>query len=62
VQEETIRHHGDLYIDSDGVAILDIRDGRVALGSVVAAPFGVGWPCDLEEELEGVDALTAALS
>jgi hypothetical protein len=63
VHEETLRHHGDLFSrDSDGLAILYIRGGRIELGSVLAAPFGVGWPCDIEEELEGVDTLVAAIS
>ena len=34
--------HGDLYRwNPAGFASLDIRDGRIALGSVNAAPFGV---------------------
>lgn len=63
VHEETIRNHGDLFSrDSHGLAILDIREGRIDVGSVVAAPFGVGWPCDIEEELKGVHTLVAAIS
>jgi hypothetical protein len=52
VDAETIRHHGDLFATgTDGNPALDIRDGRLDLGSVVAAPFGVGWRCDFEDEL-----------
>ena len=36
VDEETLRHHGDLFAaDADGRAVLDIRDGTVDVGSVV---------------------------
>jgi hypothetical protein len=61
-EEETIRNHADLFSrDADGRAELRVEGGRVSLGSVVAAPFGVGWRCDIEEELDGVDSLVAAI-
>ncbi len=61
-EEETIRNHADLFSrDADGRAELRVEGGRVSLGSVVAAPFGVGWRCDIEQELDGVDSLVAAI-
>lgn len=63
VQEETIRHHGDLYsCHAGGYPVLRIQEGRINLGSVVAAPFGVGGPCDFEEQLENAETLVAAIS
>jgi L-alanine-DL-glutamate epimerase-like enolase superfamily enzyme len=62
VGEETLRHHGDLYTSGvDGQPTLRIQEGRIDLRSVVAAPFGVGWACDFEDELESVDSLLAAI-
>jgi hypothetical protein len=62
-QEETLRHHGDLYSPhTDGSPALKIQEGRIDVGIVVAAPFGVGWRCDFEEELDTVDALVAAIT
>jgi hypothetical protein len=62
-QEETLRHHGDLYSPhTDDAPALKIQEGRIDVGSVVAAPFGVGWRCDFEEELDTVDALVAAIT
>ena len=62
VDEATLRHHGDLFAaDPDGRAVLDIRDGAIDVGSVVAAPFGVGWRCDLEDELDGASSLITAI-
>ena len=62
VDEATLRHHGDLFAaDPDGRAVLDIRDGTIDVGSVVAAPFGVGWRCDLEDELDGASSLITAI-
>jgi hypothetical protein len=41
-QDTTLAAHGDLYTrHRDGFACLKIREGRVALGSVNAAPLGV---------------------
>jgi hypothetical protein len=49
VQRRTLEHHGDLYHPGrDGWPTLDIRDGAVAVGSLLVAPFGVGWPLDVE--------------
>jgi hypothetical protein len=58
VDEETIRCHGDLFASgSGGHPVLEIRDGGLDLGSIVAAPFGVGWSCDFEDELAGARSL-----
>jgi hypothetical protein len=46
VQREVLRAHGDLYRDV-GFPTLAIRDGRINVGSVVAAPFGNGCDVDL---------------
>lgn len=43
VQQDVLRAHGDLYRDA-GFPTLDIRNGAVAVGSVVDAPFGVAEP------------------
>ena len=41
-QDAALAAHNDLYTrHRDGFACLHIREGRVALGSVNAAPFGV---------------------
>jgi hypothetical protein len=48
LQEQTLAAHGDLYVrGSAGWPRLDIRDGRLSLGSVSRAPFGVGFEPDL---------------
>jgi len=63
VEEETVRHHGDLFsLGRDGRAMLRIEDGEIAVDSVIAAPFGVAWRCDFEEELDSADSLVAALA
>lgn len=63
LERETLRHHGDLYsADADGHALLNIRDGRIEVGSLVAAPFGVAWRCDFEAELESAESLVASVS
>ena len=63
VDEETLRAHGDLFSPRpDGRAALRIEEGRVALESVVAAPFGVGWQCDYEDDLPGIDSVVAGLA
>ena len=42
--EETLAHHGDLYRRHErGFVTLNVRNGCVPVGSVVAAPFGVGF-------------------
>ena len=62
VEEETVRHHGDLFsLHADGRVVLKIEQGRISLESVVAAPFGVGWGCDFEDELDSADSLLAAI-
>ena len=59
VDEETLRHHGDLFAaDAEGRAVLDIREGKIDVDSVIAAPFGVGWRCDFEEELASADSFS----
>jgi hypothetical protein len=48
VQEHALRHHPDLYLRSAaGWPRLEIREGRLALGSVNAAPFGLPGDPDL---------------
>jgi hypothetical protein len=50
VHQEVLRHHGDLYRPSrDGWPTLQIRDGNVSVGSLLQAPFGVGWTLDVEQ-------------
>ncbi|MCL4288369.1 MAG: hypothetical protein KJ006_12100, partial [Thermoleophilia bacterium] len=62
VGEETVRRHSDLYEQrDDGTVALRIRDGAIAVDSVLAAPFGVGWPCDFEDELASAASVVAAL-
>ena len=47
LQETMLRHHGDVYRRHErGYPTLDIRDGKIAVGSVVDAPFGVGFAFD----------------
>jgi hypothetical protein len=47
VQAQVLAAHGDLYRRHErGFPTLAIRDGRIAIGSVVDAPFGVGFPFD----------------
>ncbi len=44
LQRHALARHGDLYVRSaaaDSWPRLDVREGRIALGSVNAAPFGV---------------------
>ena len=41
IQQHMLAHHGDLFTRSPaGWPRLDVRDGRIALGSVLRAPFG----------------------
>ena len=48
LQEHALRHHADLYVPmADGCPRLNIRDGKLALGSVNAAPFGIPGEVDL---------------
>ncbi len=59
VQEQIMRHHGDLYRWQGGESVtggsgeryptMAVKGGRIDVGSVVAAPFGVGFELDVEE-------------
>jgi len=50
VQEEILRHHGDLYERSTaGWPTLRIERGGVSLDSVNRAPFGVGFELDVRQ-------------
>lgn len=41
IQSHVLEHHADLYTPSDaGWPRLEVRKGRIALGSLLAAPFG----------------------
>jgi hypothetical protein len=49
-QRQVLRAHSDLYRRSpQGWPTLRIEGGRLELGSVLAAPFGVGFELDLSE-------------
>lgn len=48
MQEATLVTHGDLYREHpDGFPTLRIEDGEIEIGSVIQAPFGVGFVPDL---------------
>jgi Enolase C-terminal domain-like len=50
VQQQVLQHHGDLYHQSRaGFPTLDIRDGRIAIDSIVNAPFGYATKLDLTQ-------------
>jgi hypothetical protein len=58
LQRQALEHHRDLYVRTTTGPLtaleaawprLDIRDGRLAIGSVNAAPFGVPGEVDLSE-------------
>ncbi len=50
VQEAAIRHHGDLYTrHRDGFPTVSVKSGALEIGSVVDAPFGVGFEPDLAQ-------------
>jgi hypothetical protein len=52
VQNQVLQHHGDLYHRGrDGWPTLNIRDGRVEVGSLLRAPFGVGFEMPVERFL-----------
>jgi hypothetical protein len=52
VQEQVLQHHGDLYHRSrDGWPTLNIRNGEVDVGSLMRAPFGVGFEVPVERFL-----------
>lgn len=46
----------------DGRASLRIEDGAIQFESVTAAPFGVGWRGDFEDDLPSIDSLVADLA
>jgi hypothetical protein len=47
LQERVLALHGDLYRRHPrGFAMLHVQDGRIDIGSVVAAPFGLAFPFD----------------
>ncbi|MDE3000902.1 MAG: hypothetical protein OXU79_17645 [Gemmatimonadota bacterium] len=47
VQAQVLRHHGALYRRHEaGFPTLDVRGGRLDIGSVVDAPFGYGFDLD----------------
>jgi len=48
IQEQVLANHGDLYEKApQGWPTLRIEDGTVAVGSINAAPFGVGFDLDV---------------
>ena len=48
VQQEVLRVHGDLYrYHSDGYPTVQVRGGRIEIGSAVDAPFGFAGELDL---------------
>jgi hypothetical protein len=50
VQQQVLGSHGDLYHASpQGWPTLTIQDGLLELASLAAAPFGVGFPLDVEQ-------------
>ena len=50
IQRDILRHHGDLYMQhSAGYPTVKIEGGRLAIGSLVDAPFGVGFEPDLTQ-------------
>lgn len=56
VQQKVVGVHGDLYeMCEEGFARLKVKDGGIAVGSVLKAPFGVGVEVDVEDyvPLEG---------
>jgi hypothetical protein len=50
VQEQVLAEHGDLYRrHTDGFPTLDVRGGRIEVGSVVDAPFGTELLLDVRQ-------------
>ncbi len=48
--EETLAHHGDLYRRHErGFVTLNVQHGVIPVGSVVAAPFGVGFEVNTDQ-------------
>jgi hypothetical protein len=55
IQAHVLKYHGDLYTRSPaGWPRLDVRDGRITLGSALRAPFG----CVPGLDLRGVEQVT----
>jgi hypothetical protein len=47
IQKQVLGHHGTLYRNHErGFPVLDVRDGRLDVTSVVDAPFGYGFGVD----------------
>ena len=50
IQRAALAHHGDFYTrHRDGFPTVAVRAGTIAVGSVVDAPFGVGYEPDLSD-------------
>lgn len=54
VAELTLAAHPDLYTRLDDTATLAVRDGTLAVGSVLRAPFGTGLTPDVVDRAGGV--------
>jgi hypothetical protein len=49
IQKAALQHHGDFYTrHRDGFPTVSVKSGVIDIGSVVDAPFGVGYEPDLE--------------
>jgi hypothetical protein len=47
VQEQVLRHHGDLYRrHPQGFPALNIQHGQLNIGSTIDAPFGIDFDLD----------------
>ena len=52
LQERVLKHHSDLYHRHPrGFATLSVQDGRIDVGSALAAPFGLAFPFDTSRYL-----------
>jgi hypothetical protein len=50
VQHQVLKAHGDLYrVSRDGWPTLAIQEGILSIQSLLAAPFGVGFPLRVEQ-------------
>ena len=47
-RRSVLEHHPDLYVESDGLLALAIRDGKIQCGSLQAP--GYGYSCDIDFE------------
>lgn len=60
LQERVLEHHGDLYRRHPrGFATLNVCGGRIDIGSIVAAPFGLAFPFDTSPYLSLEQAMRA---